>query len=334
MKEKLFIPCLYLLKKKAVVGWGQKNLFGSGDVLELSRFYSDHGADELLIFDFSSTDEEHEEAIGAIKEVCSVSETPVLAAGHINRMEDVKKLLYAGCAKVVLNFSKESNISMLEEVSKRFGKEKLLVSISSLEEFLPHQEAIETYCAGVLALDNLEDSIARVSSVPILLHTDERDAQKVISVLKKENVWGVSGSLASNLETGLIPLKKRCKEQGLPVNTCESRISWAKFKLNSDGLVPVIVQDYKTDEVLMLAYMNRESLEISMAEGRTCFWSRSRQELWRKGETSGNVQHIVDITADCDRDALVVTVDKEGPACHLGTDSCFDGNPIYESEED
>ncbi|MFR3036180.1 MAG: HisA/HisF-related TIM barrel protein, partial [Blautia hydrogenotrophica] len=90
MKEKLFIPCLYLLKKKAVVGWGQKNLFGSGDVLELSRFYSDHGADELLIFDFSSTDEEHEEAIGAIKEVCSVSETPVLAAGHINRMEDVK----------------------------------------------------------------------------------------------------------------------------------------------------------------------------------------------------------------------------------------------------
>ena len=305
MKEKLFIPCLYLLKKKAVVGWGQKNLFGSGDVLELSRFYSDHGADELLIFDFSSTDEEHEEAIGAIKEVCSVSETPVLAAGHINRMEDVKKLLYAGCAKVVLNFSKESNISMLEEVSKRFGKEKLLVSISSLEEFLPHQEAIETYCAGVLALDNLEDSIARVSSVPILLHTDERDAQKVISVLKKENVWGVSGSLASNLETGLIPLKKRCKEQGLPVNTCESRISWAKFKLNSDGLVPVIVQDYKTDEVLMLAYMNEEAFQMTLQTGKMTYWSRSRKELWIKGLTSGHFQYVKSLTLDCDNDTIL-----------------------------
>ena len=95
------------------------------------------------------------------------------------------------------------------------------------------------------------------------------------------------------------------------------------LKFNSHGLIPAVVVDAATKKVLTLAYMNRESLAISMAEGRTCFWSRSRQELWRKGETSGNVQHIVDITADCDRDALVVTVNKEGPACHLGTDSCF-----------
>ena len=92
---------------------------------------------------------------------------------------------------------------------------------------------------------------------------------------------------------------------------------------NSHGLIPAIVVDASAKNVLTLAYMNRESLEISLREGRTCFWSRSRQELWRKGETSGNVQHIVDITADCDRDALLIRVNKEGPACHLGTDSCF-----------
>ena len=96
-----------------------------------------------------------------------------------------------------------------------------------------------------------------------------------------------------------------------------------ELKFNSHGLIPAVVVDAASKKVLTLAYMNRESLEISMKEGRTCFWSRSRQELWRKGETSGNVQHIVDITADCDRDALVVRVNKEGPACHLGTDSCF-----------
>lgn len=96
-----------------------------------------------------------------------------------------------------------------------------------------------------------------------------------------------------------------------------------ELKYDSHGLIPAIVVDASTQKVLTLAYMNRESLAVSTEEGRTCFWSRSRRELWRKGETSGNVQHIVDITADCDRDALVVRVDKEGPACHLGTDSCF-----------
>ncbi len=96
-----------------------------------------------------------------------------------------------------------------------------------------------------------------------------------------------------------------------------------QLKFDEKGLIPAIVVDAQSKKVLTLAYMNRESLTISLREGRTCFWSRSRQELWRKGETSGNVQHIVDITADCDRDALVVRVNKDGPACHLGTDSCF-----------
>ena len=106
-----------------------------------------------------------------------------------------------------------------------------------------------------------------------------------------------------------------------------------ELKFNSHGLIPAIVVDAATKRVLTLAYMNKESLAISMREGRTCFWSRSRQELWRKGETSGNVQHIVDITADCDRDALVVTVNKEGPACHLGTDSCFNDTVYVNSEQ-
>ena len=97
-----------------------------------------------------------------------------------------------------------------------------------------------------------------------------------------------------------------------------------ELKFDEKGLIPAIVVDAESKKVLTLAYMNRESLEISMKEGTTCFWSRSRKELWRKGETSGNRQHIVNIVADCDRDALVVEVKKDGPACHLGTDSCFE----------
>lgn len=101
-------------------------------------------------------------------------------------------------------------------------------------------------------------------------------------------------------------------------------VSIDELKFDDRGLIPAIVQDASSRRVLTLAYMNRESLEITLREKITCFWSRSRQELWRKGETSGNFQHVVSITADCDRDALTVLVNKDGPACHLGTDSCFE----------
>ena len=108
-------------------------------------------------------------------------------------------------------------------------------------------------------------------------------------------------------------------------------LSIDKLKFDEKGLIPAVVVDSITKKVLTVAYMNRQSLELSMEKGLTCFWSRSRQELWTKGETSGNYQHIVSITADCDGDALVVMVEKEGPACHTGTDSCFT-NPVWESE--
>ena len=105
-----------------------------------------------------------------------------------------------------------------------------------------------------------------------------------------------------------------------------------ELKFDEKGLIPAVVVDSITKNVLTVAYMNKESLEKSIEGGLTCFWSRSRGELWLKGETSGNYQHIVSITADCDKDALVVVVEKDGPACHTGSDSCFT-NPVYHSEE-
>ena len=106
-----------------------------------------------------------------------------------------------------------------------------------------------------------------------------------------------------------------------------------ELKFDEKGLIPAVVQDAVNGRVLTVAYMNRESIEISMKEGRTCFFSRSRQELWRKGETSGNFQYIVSMTADCDKDALLVKVEKDGPACHLGSESCFHNNMLWESDE-
>lgn len=115
---------------------------------------------------------------------------------------------------------------------------------------------------------------------------------------------------------------------------CEERkmVDIKELKFDDKGLIPAVVVDAFTKKVLMLAYMNEESLKISMEKELTCFWSRSRNELWTKGETSGNYQHIVSITADCDKDTLIVVVEPDGPACHLGTETCFE-NPVFESKE-
>lgn len=333
MANKLMIPCLYLQSGKAVTGFGQRNLFGDGDVVGLAGFYSDNGADELLVFDFSSGDEEHEKAIGKIKEICAASEIPVMAAGNINRMEDVKKLIYAGCAKVALNFSKQSNIDLLEEMSKRFGQEKIYVCISSQEEFMDHKELIETYAGGILALDYVQDTIGKVSHMQLILHTEETQEENLFRLLNKKEIGGLTGAFVSSLERNLLIFKEKCRDFGILVNTYESEIKWSEFTLNKDGLIPVIVQDYKTDEVLMLAYMNEEAFHTTLRTGKMTYWSRSRQELWTKGLTSGHLQYVKSLTLDCDNDTILAKVAQIGAACHTGNRTCF-FQPLIKKEYD
>ena len=120
-----------------------------------------------------------------------------------------------------------------------------------------------------------------------------------------------------------VEFKALLREQGIPVQTFESSIAWSDFKLNSDGMVPVIVQDYKTDEVLMLAYMNEEAFETTLKSGKMTYWSRSRNELWTKGLTSGHLQYVKSLTLDCDNDTILAKVSQIGAACHTGNRTCF-----------
>ena len=246
-------------------------------------------------------------------------------------MEDVKKLLYAGCAKVVLNFSKESNILLLEEVSKRFGKEKMVISISSMEEFADNQKLIEKYADEILALDTIQDEIATSSDMKVILHTEESKTDALKDLLKKESVHALSGAYISSLEVKLINFKEDCKASGIPVITFESAISWSDFKLNNDGLIPVVVQDYKNDQVLMVAYMNEQAFQNTLKTGKMTYWSRSRQELWLKGLTSGHFQYVKSLALDCDNDTILAKVDQIGAACHTGSRSCF-FKPLIQKE--
>lgn len=325
MKFKKLAPYIFIKNGKAVRDFSDYTLFEDGDVPRLAQYYSNNGADELVIFDLSDDDASHEQSLLLIKEVSRLIDIPMAGGGNIKRMEDVKKLIYAGCRKVFLNFSKQGNVELLKEVSNRFGKEKLAVCAAELKEVTDHPELIETYADEVFYLSDTVDvsEVCEAVSVPVQPVIMNSNTEALITILQNEKVSGVCADAFSDTETNLMDIKRMAKEAGVEVNLFESSLKWEDFKLNSDGMIPVIVQDYKTSEVLMMAYMNREAFEMTIQSGRMTYYSRSRNELWVKGLTSGHFQYVKQLSIDCDNDTILAKVLQIGAACHTGNRSCF-----------
>lgn len=324
MNCKKFIPCIYLYKKNAVAGFHDKKTVLSMNPVELSRFYSDNGADELIVFDLSAGDEEHEEALDMIKAICSAVEVPVIGAGNVKRMEDIKKLLYAGCKKAALNYSRETNIEITEEVSLKFGADKIVACVADGQTISDQKELLERYvCELILVREGILKECIGCSSVPFIAMLPEMALDKLLDTLNYIDLCGVSGNLVNENAKEITALKSLCADKGISVDIFETKIKWEDFKKNSDGMVPVVVQDYKTDQVLMVAYMNQEAYEATLKTGRMTYYSRSRQVLWLKGETSGHFQYVKSLTADCDMDTILAKVSQVGAACHTGSYSCF-----------
>jgi len=331
--KKLFIPCIFLDHGKAVTYFNNKTVVNE-DPVALAAYYSDNGADEILVFDFSVTDEEHEEALGIIKQICEKSQSPVIGAGNVKRMEDIKKLLYAGCAKAVLNYSKQSNIDITEEVSKKFGKDKIVAAFSDPEVVVKEQALLDAYVCELLCVEPavLNQCMATVN-MPFIAMLPEISLDKVLEYLGMFSVCGITGPVVNDNAKEIESLKHLCIENGMEVNSYENCLPWSAFKLNSDGMLPVVTQDYKTGEVLMVAYMTKEAYEMTLRTGKMTYYSRSRNELWIKGDTSGHYQYVKSLSADCDFDTLLAKVSQIGAACHTGSYSCF-FNEIMKKEYD
>ena len=196
--NKQLIPCLNLHSEKAVTGFGQRNLFGDGNVETLAKFYGDNGADELLVFDFSSADAEHDRAIGKIRDICQVSEIPEIAAGNIKRMEDVQRILYSGAKRVILNFSKPDSAEMMAKAAERFGKEKVAVSLDDFDGLFKHQHLIEDNCSQLIFMHRLDlNSVVAVTDIPCVIVTDTMEELELFKILKSEGVKGLSGRYIS-----------------------------------------------------------------------------------------------------------------------------------------
>lgn len=324
MTAKKIVPCLFLKKGQAVQGLKEEQLFEDGDPLRLTRQYRDDGADELLLFDLSAGDWEHEQAIETVKEICAQAEVPVLCGGNIRRLEDVKKLLYAGVSRVFLNFSRESARPLLKEAGERFGRGKLAVSILSPADYLDNRDLIEDWASEVILMNSSwTEGIDEEIHLPVCVYTKADSEEQTAELLKHPAVAAVSNSRLSASLCDRMEIKRHCREAGIEMDGLVSTLPWESFRLNEQELLPVIVQDYKTDEVLMMAYMNRESFQKTLDSGRMTYWSRSRQQLWVKGETSGHYQYVKELAIDCDRDTMLAKVSQIGAACHTGNRTCF-----------
>lgn len=323
---KKFIPCIYLKDERAVAGFDDNSLV-SADPAALALEYFENGADEIIVYDLSKEDIEHDKALDVIKELCKNAQLPVIGAGNVKRMEDIKKLLYAGCAKACLNYSKESNVEITKEVSDKFGKDKIVACIKNLDELTNNKEILSEYVSEVIVLDeHIIRQAYEVSTLPIIAAVPEISLDKIMEILSQPSIEGLTGKGINNNSGEFENIKLLCLENGIRIRTFEPAIPWSELKLNSDGMIPVIVQDYKTNEVLMCAYMNETAYIKTLKSLRMTYFSRSRNELWVKGETSGHYQYLKSLTADCDKDTLLAKVSQVGAACHTGSYSCFFNN--------
>lgn len=332
MIVKKMIPCIYLLDGKAVKGLTDDTIINE-DPVSLASFYASNDSDAIIVFDLSpDEDTAHEKALDCIKEICEKVNIPVYGAGNVKRMEGIKKLLYAGCDKAALNFSKESNVSIIEEVSKKFGKDKIIVAVKNYKELTDHLNLIEEFADSILFLYHKEIiDAAEVSRLPYIALLPETGLDKLLELFAQENIVAISGDVISDNVENIRNLKDILEENGIKTTRKTIKVPWSELKKNSDGHVTVVVQDVKTDEVLMVAYMNEEAYNKTLETGTMTYFSRSRNELWIKGATSGHYQYLQSMYLDCDNDTLLCKVIQVGAACHTGNKSCF-FNQLYTKE--
>lgn len=332
--NKKFAACIYLSEKKAIAGLNDSTIV-STDPVALSMEYADAEADALIVFDLSCNDATHDEAILLLKQIAESVSIPVYGAGNIRRMEDVKKILYAGCKKAILNLNKPAAYEILEEVSKKFGREKIGASFRSAAQLANDPAALETYADELLCLDEHEIKEAmQATDLPILAVLPEISLDKMLSLLENPRISGISGELVNKNAKELTSIKEIAAQRGIDVRIFKPQMPFDEFKLGPDGLVPVVVQDYQSGQVLMVAYMNEEAYNKTCRTGKMTYYSRSRQELWVKGMTSGHFQYMKSLSIDCDNDTLLAKVKQIGAACHTGNYSCFYRDLIPMEEED
>ena len=323
------------------------------NAVENAVWYDNCGADGLFYCDESSFAGDHTDT-KTIKAICAAVDIPLYVCGRVNRFEDIKKMIYAGARAVIVREDADRNPEEITEAVGRFGSDRIYFqpdigydlendSVANIKNDLENDHGFDPEAI----LERAENAIKEQNFGGIFLWQDLAEARyaRIADYLKVHMncpIYGTAGSgnydtilsaARMSMTDGMIldipdqidmmEVKQHLKGHGVPVNTFESAIDFDEFKLNSDGMIPCITQDYKTGDVLMMAYMTKESYEKTIASGKMTYFSRSRQELWTKGDTSGHYQYVKSLTIDCDKDTILAKVAQIGAACHTGNPTCF-----------
>ncbi len=290
------------------------------NVVMQAEQYCFAGADALFIYNYSKIEEEREEFLATLGKIDESIDIPFFAGVYVGRFEDAKKAFYTGADRIVIKYDMCPNEAILKEVTGRFGASQIMVEVDGDLDFEKIHFPVEVLLLKHVDVGlNLERKLNRLGK-PVIIR-DSLLRNDLESLLKLPYIEGVATDYYLGKE--LLKIKMNMKQAGISMNTFESAMDFSEFKTDENGLVPCVVQDYKTSEVLMLAYMNKESYERTCATGKMTYFSRSRQELWCKGDTSGHYQYVKELRLDCDHDTILAKVHQVGAACHTGERSCF-----------
>jgi len=300
----------------------------SANVISLAKTYSYGGADELVIYNYSEDEKSREEFLSLAKELSKEIDIPFIIGCYIKRLEDIKKAIYTGATAVLVKYSSLENKALLKEATDRFGPDKIMVELNMMDCMDTKEDycsSLSEYSVGTIVLKHVAlstNAIEKIKNLPIpIIIRDSLIRNDISALISIPNVIGVATNFFEKKD--IMKAKHALKAENIDINTFESKLPFSEFKLDANGLIPVIVQDYRTDEVLMLAYMNEEAYNRTIVGGRMTYFSRSRNQLWLKGETSGHYQYMKDLSLDCDKDTILAKVLQIGVACHTGSKSCF-----------
>ncbi|MBQ3784238.1 MAG: bifunctional phosphoribosyl-AMP cyclohydrolase/phosphoribosyl-ATP diphosphatase HisIE [Lachnospiraceae bacterium] len=314
------------MKKKLIAYINAENEI-RGSVINRAEKYDHEGADQLFLYNYSKDEATRDSFLALAKKIIHSIDIPVVLGLYVSKFEDIKKALYTGAVRVVVKETILDNQFAIKEATDRFGADRIFVEVDSHGDFSNVKDIQKLKDMGVYGIllkhvvisDTLIENMKK-SEMSIIIR-DALIRNDLAELMSLDQVLGVA---TNHFEHKVImKAKYALKDKGIDVETYESMLSFSDFKLNSDGMIPVIAQDYRTGEVLMMAYMNEEAFEKTIKTGRMTYWSRSREELWCKGDTSGHYQFVKSLTIDCDNDTLLARVHQVGAACHTGNRSCF-----------
>lgn len=308
-------------KKKLYAGFS-----GAGSLPERCEKSVLSGADGIVLIDLSENDGEHDAFIGKIRECVRLIECPLISGGRVKRLEDVKKYIYAGSEAVYLDASAEGNAELVKQAVERFGKNRIYMYFNDRAQLQKLPGMMKDGISGVIIDTDFispEQFVCPEDFNGEVILTCSGQQDKIRTCLGISSCTSVMLMQENDAAADFTALKNDLKKDGFQLHTLECSTGWESIKTGPDGLLPVVVQDYRNSDVLMVAYMNREAFKKTIESGRMTYWSRSRQKLWLKGETSGHFQYVKSLTLDCDNDTLLARVFQVGAACHTGSRSCF-----------